>query len=198
MRHLLALYLTAVVFTGLAGCAASPPSKFYILSPVPTDATVHSPGSATAIGVGPVELPRYLDRPQIAMRTGANELSYDETHRWAEALKDNVTNVLAENLARLVPADKVSIFPWGRTTTIDYQVVAKISRFDADASGTVVLSADWRLYRGETREIVDGNKTVYKEPFRGEGFADIVAAQSRALDALSRDIADAIRKAADR
>jgi uncharacterized lipoprotein YmbA len=195
MRHLPALYLTAVVLPVLAGCASTPPSKFYILSSVATDTTAQPTLLATAIGVGPVELPKYLDRPQIAVRSGANELFYNETHRWAEALQDNVTNVLAQNLALLVPTDKVSVFPWGRSTAIDYQAVAEISRFDADASGIVVLSAYWKLYREESREVIAQKKTVITEPAGDASYANIVAAQSRALATLSREIAAAIRAA---
>jgi len=194
MRHLPVLYLTAIVLSVLAGCA-TPPSKFYILSSVATDATAQPALLATAIGVGPVALPKYLDRPQIAVRSGANEVFYNETHRWAEALQDNVTNVLAQNLALLVPTDKVSVFPWGRLTAIDYQVVVEISRFDADASGSVVLSANWKLYREESMEVVAQRKTVFTEPVGGAAYTDIVAAQSRALAALSREIATAIRAA---
>ena len=193
MRHL-AHYLIAVMLAILAGCATTPPSRFYILSAVSADTA--APPAAPAIGVGPVEMPRYLDRPQIAVRSGANELLYNETHRWAEVLKDNVTDVLAENLARLVPTDRVTVFPWGRMTTIDYQVVAGISRFDADTSGNVVLSANWKLYREQSREVVAQKTTVFTEPVGGDGYTEIVAAQSRAVAALSREIAGAIRTAA--
>ena len=196
MRHLLAYYLIAVMLSALAGCATTPRSRFYILEPVKTDAPAQPAELATAVGVGPVELPKYLDRPQIAVRSGANELFYDETQRWAEALQDNVTAVLAENLSRLVPTDRVAVFPWGRTTTIDYQVVAQISRFDADANGNVVLSANWKLYREQNREVVAQKKTTFTEPVDGAGYTDIVAAQSRALASLSREIAGAIRTAA--
>jgi uncharacterized lipoprotein YmbA len=196
MRHLPAYYLIAVMLSALAGCATTPPSRFYILSPVTADAAAQPAGPATAIGVGPVELPKYLDRPQIAVRSGANELFYDETHRWAEALQDNVTTVLAENLARLVPTDRVTVFPWGRTTTIDYQVIAEFSRFDADAGGNVVLSATWKLYHEQNREVLAQKKTEITEPVDGTGYTNIVAAQSRALASLSREIAGAIRTAA--
>jgi uncharacterized lipoprotein YmbA len=195
MRHFIALFLTAVAFCSLAGCAATPPSRFYVLSPVASDAATRPAASAPTIGVGPVELPDYLDRPQIALRSGAYELRYNETRRWAETLRDNVTSVLAENLARLVPTDQVARFPWGRATTVDFQVTAEISRFDADENGTVVLSVIWKLYRGERRETIVEKKSVFNETFKGTDYTEIVAAQSRALAALSRDIAAAIHTA---
>src|SRR5215475_4363631 len=60
-RNLLTLGLLLLV---LAGCANTPPTQFYILP------TLASADSAAAnrdltIGVGPVTLPPYLDRPQI-------------------------------------------------------------------------------------------------------------------------------------
>jgi uncharacterized lipoprotein YmbA len=190
------LYLITVMLPALAGCATTPPSRFYILSPVAADSAAQPAGHATAVGVGPIELPKYLDRPQIAVRTGANELGFNETHRWAEPLQDNVTGVLAENLSLLVPTDRISVYPWGRTTVIDYQVVAEILRFDADASGNVVLSVYWTLYRDESRQVVAKNKAVFTEPVGGTGYAEIVTALSRALAALSREIAGSIRAAA--
>ena len=196
MRRLPALYLTTVVLAALTGCAATPHSKFYLLSPATAVNPDRPAGIAPAIGVGPVELPKYLDRPQIALRIDSYELSYSEIHRWAENLQDNVTSVLAESLARLVPTDRISRFPWERTATIDFQVAVEISRFDADKNGTVVLSANWKLYRGEGREIVVDKSTSIKETYTGAAYSDIVAAQSRALDALSHEIAAAIRKAA--
>jgi uncharacterized lipoprotein YmbA len=195
MRHLLALSLTTVMLSVLTACATAPASRFYLLVPLTGDTTMHASSIALAIGVGPVELPKYLSRPQIAVRTGANELVYSETHRWAETLQDNVSDVLAENLGLLVPTDKVSVFPWGRSTTIDYQVVAEISRFDADANGNVVLAANWRLYSEESREVVVEKRSVFTEPVGGTGYTEIVAAQSRALAALSQEIAGAIRAA---
>ena len=189
-------YLIAVMLSALAGCATTPPSRFYILSAVEADTAAQPAGPATAVGVGPVELPKYLDRPQIAVRSGANELLYNETHRWAEALQDNVTDVLAENLARLVPTDRVTVFPWGRMTTIDYQVVAEISRFDADASGNVVLSANWKLYREQSREVVAQKTTVFTEPVDGDGYTVSSPHRAGHSPALSREIAEAIRAAA--
>jgi uncharacterized lipoprotein YmbA len=198
MRTRPALYLIAAALSALAGCAATPASRFYVLGPVASNTAARPAASAPAIGVGPVDLPDYLNRPQIALRSGPYELRYNEIHRWAETLRDNVTSVLAEDLARLVPTDQVARFPWGRATTVDFQVTVEISRFDADENGTVVLSAIWKLYRGESREVIVEKRSVFNETFTGTDYTEIVAAQSRALNALSREIAAAIRRAADR
>jgi uncharacterized protein len=198
MRHLSAFPLLSLVLATLVGCTAVKPSQFYILGPASNEAAAPTSAQAPAVGVGPIALPRYLDRPQIAVRSGPYELRYSETHRWAEALHDIIAEVLAENLAVLVPTGKVAVFPWARSITIDYQVVADISQFEADAKGNVVLSVSWTLYRENTGEALTSKKTRITEATGGRGYTEIVAAQSRALAALSRDIATAIRKAASR
>jgi uncharacterized protein len=85
----LALVLLGASLIGMAGCASTQPSRFYVLTDL---ASVESPpqvttaGQGPAVGVGPVTLPKYLDRPQIATRAGRHELAYDEFERWAEPL----------------------------------------------------------------------------------------------------------------
>ena len=50
----------------------------------------------------------------------------------------------------------------------------------------------WSIRRGAAGELRTGN-SVIREPAAGSGFEPLVAAHSRALDAISREIADALR-----
>ena len=120
---LLLLVILSASLIGLTGCASTQPSHFYVLTDLPS---VESPPHATtagqgpSIGVGPVTLPKYLDRPQIATRASRYELAFAEFERWAEPLDTNVTRALVEHLARLTPTDRLTLFPWPRGTPIDY------------------------------------------------------------------------------
>ena len=51
---------------------------------------------ARPIGVGPVTVPDYLDRPQIATRSSSSSLQFSEFDRWAEPLEKNLMRVLAD------------------------------------------------------------------------------------------------------
>jgi len=88
----------------LGGCLCTPPSRFYLL---PTLTDVSSPAAmgerALTIGVGPVTLPPYLDRPQIVTRASRAQLHLAELDQWAASLQDTVARVLAENLSLLMP-----------------------------------------------------------------------------------------------
>jgi hypothetical protein len=49
-------------------------------------------------------------------------LTLGEFDRWAEPLQDNVSRVLAENLAFLMPTDQSLLQPRPRSAVLDYQV----------------------------------------------------------------------------
>lgn len=73
----------------LAGGCASKPARFYTLNPV-VPASSPGPtwdtallGPPSNIGIISVELPDYLDRPQIVTRNPNNELKLAEFDRWA-------------------------------------------------------------------------------------------------------------------
>jgi uncharacterized lipoprotein YmbA len=179
----------------LAGCGVSKPSRFYILTPVAGEDTVAMTGTAPSLGIGPVRFPAYLERPEIVHRSGDNQLHYAGTQRWAEPLKNGFNRILAENLSVLLPTDQVVLHPWSRASLPDYQVVLDVTRFDADSSGMVILSGSWELVRAGDNPLVRRERFSYREPAGALEYPAIVAAQSRALQDLSREIATAIRGA---
>ena len=69
----------------LTGCAGSESVRYYVLSATPAG-PVGAAVRDIPVGVGPVELPEYLDRPQIVTRTSQNELNVADFDRWAESL----------------------------------------------------------------------------------------------------------------
>ncbi len=187
-----------VVLLLLAGCS-TPPSHFYVLTPLETTPP-HNPATPSQIGllVGPVTLPEYLLRPQIALRNGNNEIRFQEFHRWAEPLHGNFSRVLTENLSRLLNSSRVIRYPGYRTGDLPYQVVVDVTQLDAGAGRSVKLVARWRiLQRRDHRPLHTGESRIV-EPIEGATPMAVVAAQSRALAQLSREIAEAIERQRER
>jgi uncharacterized protein len=197
MRHTL-IALFAVVLGAslmLAGCA-SQPSRFYVLSAssdVETVAPGASGGQGPTIGVGPVTLPRYVDRPQIVTRTSPYELKLAEFERWAESLDTNFARVLAENLSFMLPPARVAVFPWPRVTEIDYQVIVDVTHFLSQAGGESLLIADWMLFKGEGMQVLATGKSRFSAPAIGQDYAAMVATMSQTVASLSREIATTLR-----
>src|ERR687888_116152 len=79
----------------ISGCGTPPRERFFTLdAPEPP---VAAPDAA-AVAVWPVSVPEMVDRPQLVVRTTANEVVIAEQARWAEPLKSAIGRVVAANL----------------------------------------------------------------------------------------------------
>jgi len=193
MRRVLIL---AVLVLGLARCSASPnPTRFYVLDPadgVPAAASAATNDRDLRVGIRSVELPRYLERPQIVTRASANRLELAEFHQWGAPLRQTVPALLAENLSRLLPSEQVQVFPWGRAFAPDAQVLVEVSRLEGSLGGESVLAARWRIL-GRAGDEVRGGTSRFTEA-SGPDYESLVAAHSRLFGSLSRDIAEGLRR----
>ncbi len=145
------------------------------------------------LGLGPVTLPPYLARPEVATRIGPEQLSYSSTDRWAAPLEDLVAAALGEGLRAGLPAREVVRWPWPLGTPPDVAASVEFLRFEADAAGGATLHARWTV-------TVRGKPPLTGETRLHEGGAagDVpgsVAAMGRALGRLAADLATAARTA---
>lgn len=195
-------WLVAVLTIGffLNGCLGRSPSpRFYALSPITEDKAM-APGDTpmrdTAIGIGPIEIADYLDQSKLVTRTSDNQLVKADFDLWAGDFKGNLTNILAENIGILVPTDRIYLYPWRTSALIDYQVALDVVRFDGELGRGAWLVARWSLFGRPDRKLLKAGRSSIREPVGGSDYAALVAAQSRALAALSHEIVDAIQEAA--
>ena len=175
----------------LGGCASSPMARFYTLTPlVHQEVKQTSPaGKPVSVSIAPVEVPDYLERPQIMTRDGQNELRLAEFDRWAGSLSDNIAAVLAENLALLLGTDRVFVNPSMRTELADYFVAVRILRLDCKPGDQVLLKAQWTLVAGPDRKDVGTWVASFTERLNDQRYETMVAAVSRTLEQLSREFA---------
>jgi len=141
-----------------------------------------------------VRLPAYLDRSQMISRTDANQLQMDEFERWAGGLSPNINDVMAENLSRMLGTDRVVTHPWARAVPVQYQVALDIRRFDVAEDNKVYLLAQWRLFAGDGKQLLEIKRTEFTQTVNGSSYGARAAAQSDALAELSRQIAEVIRQ----
>jgi uncharacterized lipoprotein YmbA len=182
----------AAAITLLAACS-SPPSNFYTLSP---DTTLESAGAPLSVSVvvGPVTVPDLVDRPQLVTRVSGNEVKLNEFARWGEPLKSGVADVIAADLTRLLGSQRVSVSSQMVAGTEAYRVRVDILQFDSMPGEAVAVDALWTVRVTGRTALLTGRSTI-REPVQGADDAALVAAHSRALAAVSRDIAAAIRSA---
>lgn len=174
------------------GSGTQQTTKFYVLNSLYSLEEPPAAGTAQddlAIGVGPIELPKYVNRPQIVTRTSRNELEVALFARWGEPLEENFSRVLAENFAILLGTDRVIVYPRKRTVPIAYQVAVEVTRFDGALGGDVSMRARWTVLGDDGEKILLREHASFRGRAEGEAYGALVAAQSRMLAELSRKIA---------
>ncbi len=191
------IFLSLTISLLLAGgCGTSQYAKFYTLSPLEdkdAERNVKAAQHDIGIGIGPIKLPEQLDRPQIVTRTSRNELKLSEFNRWAGSLVDDFSNVFAENLSILLNTDRIFIFPWRGPVSVQYRVEVEVSRFDGALGEGAVLNARWMILGVNSHKMLVMKRSNIKEPTSANTYKAMVAAQSRAIGELSREIAKAIK-----
>jgi uncharacterized protein len=180
--------------TALAGCA-SQTADFYTLS-VEARADSARPASAFSVVVGATTVPELIDRPQIVVHGGTNQVDIDEFARWAEPLKSQIPRVIAGNLAQLLNSQRVSVYPDIGEAASAYRVRANVERFDAQPGEAVIVDVVWTVSppgNGAPQGAPLSGRSIVRESVAGPGYGPLVAAWSRALGTVSGDIAAAIR-----
>lgn len=183
----LAVLLLCLALTGCFG--TSRPIDYFTLTPLPRPQGTADGATGTVVAVLPVALPAAIDRPQIVTRTAENQLSLSEYNRWAGSLKEDVTRALVQNLNVLLSDRQVSVLPETLAAEPRYYVAATINRLDGRLGEAVWLNAGWTLRDQQARRTLAIRSFVAEERPAGPGYPEMVAAQSRLIQALSREIA---------
>ena len=172
-----------------AGCGTSPPARFYTLSATAAPAAA---SSNLLIAVGPVTIPAVVDRPEIVVSIGQNELRIDDFNRWAAPLQDSLARTIAENLVVMLGTPRVILFPQQLATDPEYRVAIEVRTFESAPGTAIRLDAVWTLRRAKDGKSETGRTSV-RETVPDASYEALAAAHSRAVARLSQDIADAVR-----
>ena len=187
-----ALIAALLAAAALVGCGSSPKANFYTLGPGAAPARAEAKASYR-IAIGAVTVPDALSRPQIVTRAGANQVTINEFERWAGPLKDEIARALAANLTQLLAGASVFAYPQSANVEADYKVFVDVQRFDSAPGDAATVEALWQVRpaKGEPKF----GRSIAREATQGKDYDALVAAHGRALAAVSRDIAAAIRAA---
>jgi hypothetical protein len=188
-------FLLLVFF--VAACSTTPPVAYYTLNTLPEmqqEIPAAVMDDTLAIGVGPVEFPKFLDRPQIVTRKSQNQIEVSEFHRWAGSFPGDFSRVLAKNISILLPSDRVAVYPWGEQFSPTYRVKLDVEQFDGQLGERVVLDVTWMVTDQEGTNKLVVRKSLIEEPVSDKTYEALVVAESNALVTLSRTIVEEIRK----
>jgi uncharacterized lipoprotein YmbA len=190
-----------VLLGGCLGTRTQKPTDFYLLQPL--NSSIEEQGTISdegiVLGIGPVRVRDYLNRPQIVTRTSTNEITIHEFHYWGEPLNSNFTTILAQNLSVLLSTDRILIFPYRSKQELppDYQVAVDVIRFDGEPGVEATLLAQYYILEFEKnqRKQIATRQPSLSKPLTDKSFETLVATMSELVGDLSREIAEQIKNA---
>lgn len=205
MKHILSvrLIVTAFVFFVLLlleGCISvprSPAPHFYTLQPIKEIGTALADANSltdAVVGIGPVTLPEYLNRPQIVTKSGDNTIEFAQFERWAESLDEEIGRVIARDFSILLPGTGIEIFPWNSIIPIRYQVIMEVIQLDCRLDGEAVLCMQWSILDVREKKMLLTKRSEYRKTVGNGNYAGLAQAISAICESLSRDIAQTLTK----
>ncbi|WP_083615337.1 PqiC family protein [Paraburkholderia sp. SOS3] len=176
------------------GCIGMPNGGVYSLNPTPISqiSQNHESGLPLGVVVDYVAIPEVVDRPEFVLRINPLQVRVVETARWSEPLKTQIASVLTVDLKRML-----RVPPGVKPHTHDvptFRIAINVQTFDLRLGEGAVLSVEWSILTPDSKRVLNGRSIVLQRVGR-ESFDGLVDAQSRALAAVSGDMADAIMSA---
>ena len=187
-RAVILLLLCGSVF--LSGCATSKKTDFYQLEEGP-NASLTGVEKGAVIGVGPVQLPEYLNRPQIVTRSSQHRLNVSEFNRWVEPLSDSIGRLLVVDLSNNLNSNRVYRVPRNnRDQALDLRVAIDFSRLDGELGKDIFLEARWTVFDKNNKPVLT-KVSLINTAVKGQTYVALVEAMNESLLTLGREIAQA-------
>jgi len=176
----------------IAGCSGTASTQYYVLG------SIKPSGQSAQLAAIPdmviqVDIPPYLNRPDMVYRQSDNQLHIDEYHQWGGHLRDNIANTLAQNLSARLTSGHISVAPALHVSEKTWMLYVRIRAFERMPDGRVHLSVYWQL-------MTDGNTMdARSEDFIGahvladHDYDSMAADMSMLLAQFSDHIADVVR-----
>jgi uncharacterized protein len=184
------------------GCSVLAPqtdrSRYFVLSPSAGSDSISQSREPRAtrplmIGLGPITIPNYLNRPEVVTRLSDTEFAVSDTDRWGEPLEANLSRVLSQDLTTDLPGLQVTPFPWSRRAQLDYRISVDFRHLERTADGNAEVEAQWTVRTSVENKLVDSGTTTISLP-AGNDPRSASASLSQGIARVSLEIAQALQK----
>lgn len=180
-----------VLLALLAACT-SPTQELFTLAALP-GTTGHIP--ARSVELRRIGLAGYLDRPEIVQSETDYRVHVASNQRWGEPLGGMLGRVFTEDLVERLPETAVFAEAGAISTTPDLVLEVDVQRFDADASGAVVLLAQVAVRRADARVPAHARTLRLSAVPASASTRDHVAAMSAVLAQLADAVVEMLAHA---
>jgi uncharacterized lipoprotein YmbA len=179
-------------FLAFALCAcAGAPTRFYTLQPTTPEAQARAAYVGPPVRIDAVHIPASLDRPELVRDEGGDKFTVSDNDHWAAPVGELLRRVLTQDLAALLPADKV-IFPDAPKLAGAQGLVVDILSITPTAEG-VVMQASWTLLPAPRGAVARQRSATLTVPSAGAGVQGNATELSALAGQLAAEIAQELR-----
>lgn len=173
----------------LLPACATVSTQFYSLDPIaPTKSERNHADKKLLIGVTQITLPTLLERKQIVTRDANGKLLLSEQHQWAALLKQNMTEVIANDFFAVYPNVWFKAYPWSTLGMVDYRIVIDVTQLDITMGKSIVFSANWTLLNEKTHAVIAHDNVVLEHALVEDNYAHVVKAMNQLLMQFAQEV----------
>ncbi|OBP13992.1 hypothetical protein A5320_15100 [Rheinheimera sp. SA_1] len=145
MKRTVASLMMALGVTVSSGCSSVQELNFYQL-PQQANTAASASMNASVIVIEPVMVANYLNTNALILQTSDVQLVKTSQHQWAEALDQQLTRLLQQQLAAALPGHRVTDrAPQGP----QQRLLVQVEQFHGTEQGRVLISGKYSVVNGE-------------------------------------------------
>jgi len=182
----------ALVLSGCALIPTTPTPRFYVLGTASENLVSKkiNISSDALIGVGPVKIPEYQNRPQIVTQDKEKMIKFAQFDRWGESLDIGMERIIGENLLVMIPGAQFALYPWNQSLKVKYQVVVEIIQLDSELDKDLLLVAQWTVIDIQDSKTIMIKRSEFRHPVIPQNYSGLAKTLSIACATLSKEIAE--------
>ena len=184
--------LITFICNGCLSVPNSPVPKFYTLHLTVSQDKVEKKDITpqVIIGIGPVEIPEYQNRPQIVTRDKDEMLTFAQFDRWGEALDSGLARLILERLAMVFPQAELQMFPCNFSIPLDYQIIINVTQLESQLDKDLFLMTQWTIIDSKTKKMLLTKRSEIHQAITPRNYFGLAQALSKAVTLLSDEIAE--------
>ncbi len=135
-------WLNPILASVLCGGCASAPVNYYTLEPPVSASKAIGGADCCRVEIRSVRIPVEVDRPELVVRRGGQQLTVLGNDEWAAPLRDEIRSGLKNEIDRKL-AESGPAGPPSKKQK--FLVLVDIRRFESEPARYALVQADWRV-----------------------------------------------------
>ena len=192
----------------LTACSSTPKTHFFQLEEI-RDQALTQVSQGVVVGIGPLTIPEYIDRPQIVARNKQGGFNLLEFNRWLEPIDSSIRRSLVVNLSNNLHSNFIVALPRDdQQQALDLRLAVEIDQFVGQIDDTVRLEARWSIFAADDKLLLtkvsiisqkiplsnQNNNGVSINSSQAIDYQPLVKTMNQVLKALGNEISQSMEK----